>query len=943
MAKKMGLVLAPFRRKNLLEKILLSSKWSGATNLRFATYADKESRGLFIPPSGMISRRRVWSAYAAACILPVLILVLRLQILPFKPGDLPGMALFLVPVLISAYLGGLGPGTLATILGALLCDYFLIIPVGSFRIHGRVLILQWLALITVCLFVTALMEALHRSRNRAGLVRMEQTIILSSISDAVITTDAEGRIDFLNPEAERLTGWQRDNSLGRRVEEVFRVYRQKTMTEMERPVEAVIRQGQRIAPAECKLLMARGGQQIPIEDSISPIKDSDGTLQGVVMIFKDVTERRLAEAKATEHRERFRATFEQAAVGIAFISPEGNFLRVNHRLSEILGYSRLEFLDRNFQQITFPEDLPACMLMMTELLEGKGNIYTLEKRYFRKDGSLVWCKITSSLVRKANDEPNYFIAVVDDVSERKSSEAALRLSKVQLQTAVEIGGMGMWIVDLSKEEVWLDDTALRFWGLSERQQQTFSAGELRAMVYASDRELVRQSRESLLSTEMEKASEFRIVRPDGSVAWLSAKARRERDEEGEMVRWVFVAMDITERKHAEEERMRAQKLEALGTLSGGIAHDFNNILLAINENARLAAQDLGPGNPVQESLIQIQKAGERAKELVKQILAFSRPSDREKSSTLLTPVVQDAIQLAKATSPSSIRFESCLPTNIPCIMGNANQIYQVVVNLITNAVHAIGDRAGRIEIHVCSEILEAGAASSLPGIEAGHYVKLSIRDDGCGMDKTTLDRLFDPFFTTKPQGQGTGLGLAVVHGIIKGHGGTIQVSSEPAKGSMFIVYLPVSKETGNNMPTQGPIVDSKDVEAGTDELSILFVDDEEMLVMLAERAFNRMGHKMEGFTDPHAAIREFQNRPDDFNIVVTDLSMPKFSGFDLAEQVRAVRPGIPIVMTSGYVRPADEERAAQYGVKGIVLKPTSFDDLGHTLERIFRESRMLAS
>jgi signal transduction histidine kinase/ActR/RegA family two-component response regulator len=388
--------------------------------------------------------------------------------------------------------------------------------------------------------------------------------------------------------------------------------------------------------------------------------------------------------------------------------------------------------------------------------------------------------------------------------------------------------------------------------------------------------------------------------------------------------------DVTVRKRAEEAQIRSQKMEALGTLAGGIAHDFNNILLAITGNVKLAREDLPADHEIQQSLAEIAKASHRATELVRRILEFSRQQESQREVIELQPVIQEALKLLRSTLPAMIEIKATLAPDISPVLADSTQIHQIMLNLVTNAAHATGNDGGIIEVTVDAVTVRDELATAL---REGQYARITVSDDGCGMDKNTLERIFDPFFTTKPVGQGTGLGLSVVDGIVKNHDGTITVYSQLGKGTTFRVYLPAA--TG---ATPTPEAKRADAARGSGE-RVLYIDDDEAIVFLTTRILERLGYSVTGFTDPEQALERFRGNPADFDIVVTDLSMPNMSGLDLTQALHEARPDIQILMTSGYVRPEDRDRAREHGVRDLILKPNSVEELGQALDKLFRELR----
>jgi PAS domain S-box-containing protein len=391
--------------------------------------------------------------------------------------------------------------------------------------------------------------------------------------------------------------------------------------------------------------------------------------------------------------------------------------------------------------------------------------------------------------------------------------------------------------------------------------------------------------------------------------------------------------DITHRVRSEEAQIRSQKMEALGTLAGGIAHDFNNILLAIQGNAKLATEELPGDHAGQRSLAEIGRASQRATELVRRILAFSRQTESQREAIQLPAVVNEAMDLMRATLPALIDIVVRIGDNLPMVLADSTQIHQIVMNLATNATHAIFDKRGTIEVSVELALVTPELIASARELRQGRYVCITISDTGCGMDNATMQRIFDPFFTTKPTGQGTGLGLSVVHGIMKAHDGAVTVYSQPEKGTTFRLYFPAA----DAQPILAPPPPRK-IAAGNGE-RVLYIDDDEAIMHLSTRILERLGYRVSGFTHPEEALAVFSECPHEFDVAVTDLSMPGMSGFDLARVLRKARPDLPVLMTSGYVRPQDRAVAQELGIHEFILKPNTVEELGHSLDKVFRELR----
>ena len=395
-----------------------------------------------------------------------------------------------------------------------------------------------------------------------------------------------------------------------------------------------------------------------------------------------------------------------------------------------------------------------------------------------------------------------------------------------------------------------------------------------------------------------------------------------------------VARDISERVLAEREKEKleaqlrqAQKMEAIGTLAGGIAHDFNNILAAIMGYTELAMVNLARDNPVQADLEQVFKAGKRAKDLVQQILTFSRQSETEARSIQVHLIVKEVIRLLRASLPSTITILQKIDPQAGAVKADPTQIHQIVMNLCTNAYHALREKGGVLEIGLDSCRVETKPADLHPHLKEGDYVRLGISDTGHGMDEEVMERIFDPFFTTKERGEGTGMGLSVVHGIVTGCGGAIKVSSTPGEGSIFEVYLP--RTYGQEQTAAEPARFSFQ---GSEH--ILLVDDEKSLVRMHEKLLERLGYKVTATTSSVKAMEIFRLNPAGFDLVVTDQTMPQITGLQLSEGIRKIRQDIPVILCTGFSESITPERIEASGVHEVLFKPFANRELTKLIRRV---------
>ncbi len=428
--------------------------------------------------------------------------------------------------------------------------------------------------------------------------------------------------------------------------------------------------------------------------------------------------------------------------------------------------------------------------------------------------------------------------------------------------------------------------------------------------------------------------EMRVRRADGTWIWVEILGTNHLEDP--WLRGILVHVcDITHRKLAAEQNMalesqlrQAQKLEAVGTLAGGIAHDFNNLLAVIMSSAEMARRDRLGGGETKEMLDSILTASTRAKELVREILAFSRQAGVERSPLHLEAVVQEALKLLRATLPATLEISVAMPSRLPPICGNSAQIQQVLINLCTNAAHAMGGKSGRLEIQFDVQDLDEEFVRSKPELKPGRHLRLSVSDTGHGMDADTLKRIFEPFFTTKQPGQGTGLGLSVVHGIVRDHQGAVSVYSQPGRGTTFRLYFPAIAAAEPPPKAQPPSP------AGGQGQRILVVEDEALVAALMERMLKRLHYVPTIINNPALALETFRKDPAHFDAVITDMTMPKMTGLQLAAAIRALRPGIPIALCSGFTGDFSPETMREAGISEVLSKPATFDEISGMLTRL---------
>ena len=423
------------------------------------------------------------------------------------------------------------------------------------------------------------------------------------------------------------------------------------------------------------------------------------------------------------------------------------------------------------------------------------------------------------------------------------------------------------------------------------------------------------------------AAEFR--RLDGQTVSTIENAMGSFDENGKLSEIRGFVIDNTEQKRLEEQLRQSQKMEAIGTLAGGIAHDFNNILTAILGNAEMGLVRVPEGNDVRHHFAEILKATKRARDLVKQILTFSRQEQQQPRPLHLGTIIKEVLKLLRATLPSTIEIRSNLSSPGGVVLADPIQIHQLVMNLCTNAAHAMQQGGGTMEVSLSQVTVEDGRGFPELTLKPGAFVELSVSDTGTGIDPAIMARIFDPFFTTKPIGEGSGMGLAVVHGIVQSLKGGLRVESGLGKGSTFRILLPMAAEAAGQEVEMVPPAAVEDKQG-----RILLVDDEDILLRIGHQMLEHLGYRVTSVSSSLDAIECFQRQPQAFDLVITDQTMPKMTGADLAVALLEIRQDIPIILCSGYAVPIDEERMKELGIRELVQKPFVLSELAEIARRV---------
>jgi len=511
-----------------------------------------------------------------------------------------------------------------------------------------------------------------------------------------------------------------------------------------------------------------------------------------------------------------------------------------------------------------------------------------------------------------------------EISERQRTEAALRSSEEQYRHLVENINDVIYATDAQGVFTYLSPAV--------EAQSGYTPAELIGhmfadYVYQEDRLRILNQFEKLLSGHLEP-SEYRMVTKAGAIRWIRSSSRC--IYHGDQVVGVQGAyIDITEKRGIEEQLRQAHKMEALGTLAGGIAHDFNNLLGIILGNTELAFLNRPDGQPTRHLLEQIHQACMRAQTLVRQILSFSRKTPQELQLCHLGPIVQESLALLRTLIPTTIDLRLDITAHADVVLADPAQIQQVMINLVMNAVQAMEYSGGVLAVSLVDLALDERAAQHLE-LSPGPYVQLTVRDTGGGIAPAIMGRIFDPYFTTKEVGKGTGMGLAVVHGIVTHHGGAISVQSVLGHGASFQVYLPVREAE----PILAP---PPTVSLASGQERILFIDDEPALVSMGKAFLESLGYEVVTETSSREALALFIRQPDSFDLVITDMTMPEMTGERLAKELRRIRPDIPIILCTGFSHHLNEEEAKAIGIGAFLMKPFGLRELAETVRTVLQK------
>ncbi len=676
--------------------------------------------------------------------------------------------------------------------------------------------------------------------------------------------------------------------------------------------------------------MLRSGGRVWVAWTNKAIYGPEGRLEEILCVGNDITARKRAEEALFESEQRYRTLFETASDAI-LVAEEQKLVDCNSKLLEMFRCAKEDlmgtpphFLSPSAQPNGANSEAKARELI-GKALDGHAQFF--EWRHCRSDGEPFDAEV--SLSRFDLWGKRFLLGILRDITDRKRSERALQETKEALHALIKASPVPIMALDVEGRVTMWNPASEAVFGWKKEEV----LGQPTPVALSGELKGLRDQDDSAIGGDSFTGIEAIRRRKDGSPIEISISAAPMHDAEGRVSGIMSVMMDITERNRLEAQLRQAQKLEAIGTLAGGIAHDFNNILAAIIGYTELSLQRLSASDPIGRNLEEVRRASMRAKDLVKQILSFSRMMEREERLVLdVVPVMKEGIRFIRASLPTSIELSVDIPKTPMMVMANPTHMHQILLNLCTNASHAM-EEGGLLKVGLSEIRTDSSMRLHVPGLHEGRYIQLSVSDTGHGMDKAVMERIFDPYFTTKQVGKGSGLGLAVVHGIVKRYGGAIRVQSERGKGALFEIFIPVADSTARveNNERVGIVKG--------DGQRILLVDDEQALVEVGQAILSRLGYEVVATTtDSVAALELFRREPGSFDLIITDYTMPHMTGLDLSKEILSIKPEMPIILCTGFSEKISEQVAKEAGIRELAMKPVTLQSLSEMIQKALFQS-----
>ena len=651
----------------------------------------------------------------------------------------------------------------------------------------------------------------------------------------------------------------------------------------------------------------------------SVFTDSTGSkISGLIGVISDITERKQADQKLQESEEKCKAIFENANDGI-LISDVVNqkFIMANQVICDMLGYTKEELLKLSIFDIHPEEALPFVLETFKNQAAQKFRLAE-DLPVQRKDGTVFYADISSSPIPLGSE--TFLVGIFRDITNRKKSEDALRVSENRFRDITHSMADWVWEVDRKGKFTYVSETVKNSLGYSSEELIGKTPFELMPPEEAAKIEKM-FSEITAASKPIVDLENWNLAKDETRVCMLTNGVPIF-DKNGYLIGYRGVDKDITHQKKLEIEKKalemqlhRAQRLETIGTLAGGIAHDFNNILYPIIGFTEMMLDEVPEGSDLRENLNEVLTASLRAGELVQQLLTFSRQTEGEAKPLQIQIILKELIKLMRSSLPSTIVIKQHIDGNCGMVLADPMHIHQIAKNFITNACHAMEKTGGTLTIDLTEVNLSTEEAQEY-NLNPGTFVCFSVSDTGHGIEEHIRDRIFEPYFTTKPEGKGAGLGLSVVHGIVKSYHGDVRVYSIPGKGTIFKAYLPIINSEKEAVET---LVDQTPAPGGDEH--ILLVDDEKPILKMEKRMLEPLGYQVTARENSKQALEDFRAAPDTFDLVITDMTMPGMTGDKLTVELKKIRKDIPVILCTGFSETPSQDMAETIHIEGFLMKP----------------------
>lgn len=776
-------------------------------------------------------------------------------------------------------------------------------------------------------YVLAVIQDITKRKQAEAALRESEgryRLLAENVTDVIWIRDMNLNLTYISPSVKNQQGYTVEEAKVRTLEETWTPESLKYIgevlveeLEMEKDNQKDMSRSRTIeVETKCK-----DGSIIWTEAKMSFLRDKDGEPIGTIGVTRNITERKKGERALRESEATLRSIFRAAPTGIGLVR-DRVIKQVNERLCEMVGYSQKELLEQN-ARILYPTDEDFGYVGREKYLQiSEKGTGTVETRWQRKDGKVIDVILSSTPI-DPNDLSIGVTFTALDITVRKQAEEALQESEGKYRTVLEANPDAVVVYDIEGNVIYFNPAFTRIfgWTLEERigkKMDVFVPEE----AWRETKMMIKK----VLAGERFSGIETHRYNQKGEIIPVSISGAIYKDQNGKPIGSVINLRDITEQKKLESQLQQSQKMEAIGTLAGGIAHDINNILGIILGNTELAMDDIPDWNPARLNLEEARIASLRAKDIVRQLLSFARKTEMEKKPTNIIPIVKESFKLLRSSIPTSIEIRQNISKDVDTILADSTQINQILINLCTNADHAMPD-GGIIEIILNNIELDEANTAQHSDLHPGRYVNLTVTDTGHGISQEVIDRIFDPYFTTKEVGKGTGMGLSVVHGIVKKHNGAITVKSEAGKGTTFSIFFPAVEKDA--------VIESEPTEKlPTGNEKILFIDDEPSIVNMTRQQLERLGYEVDTKMSSIEALELFRSKPDQFDLIITDMTMPSMTGDKLVKEVLNIRPDMPTIICSGFSDKIDAEKAKEIGAAEYVEKPVDKRNLAFKVRSV---------